>query len=147
MKLLATSLAEVARSSDRLALRFTPGPQSERMLKHLQVPVRGPVDVLVLGQSDADHVSERFFRGGVRFYNGFLSSACFAYQWEVFDQIVASGTAPAIVLWDVTSEYMLKPGVDPPLDAPPTDPVWFAGPPLRQRYARAARSPLVDSAR
>ena len=132
MKNLDHALAAMTKEPAKWSVTFNPGPAGERTLRRLHVPRVLAADVLVLGQSDADHMSGTFFREEVKFYNGFISNSYFEYQWEVFDQFVQLGTTPRIVLWDVRSGYILQRGTEPTEDAKPTDAVWFAGPPFQR---------------
>jgi len=126
---LRSALERMRRSPDRLAMTMTAGLPDERLLRRIDVHMIGRVDVLVIGQSDADHMSATFFKEGVGFYNGFLSSSFFAYQYEVFDEIARARGTPQIVLFDIRSGYLLTAGDEPSYDAPADDKVWWAGPP------------------
>jgi hypothetical protein len=130
---LREALQRLAHLPDRASLTMNPGPVNERQLRHVNAPLVGKVDVLVLGQSDADHMSQTFFRKGVRFYNGFLSNSFFAYHFEVFDDIVRAGGVPRLVLYDARCLTLVKEGDEPGYDTPPQDPIWWAGAPFRHK--------------
>jgi hypothetical protein len=96
---------------------------AERQTRHVYARLLGPVDVLVLGHSDADHVSQTSFRPGVRFYNGFLSNSHMVYQNEVFDELVAhTQHVPKLVLVDVRATFFLREGDEPGEEIPDRDP-------------------------
>lgn len=128
---LRDALRRLAAGRDALAMTMGPDTRNERQLRHVNASIIGPIDVLVLGQSDADHMSQTSFADGVRFYNGFISNSYFTYQYEVFDDIVTASGAPRVVLLDLRSGYMLSDGDEPPFDAPANDPRWWAGAPYR----------------
>jgi len=131
---LAAALGRLVSEPKLHAIKLTPGAAAERVLRHLHVPLLSAVDVLVLGQSDADHLSSELFRDDVHFYNGFISNSFFAYQYEVYESLSSRGVTPQVVLWDVRSGYVLQQGegpAEPPFEAPSSDARWFAGPPFR----------------
>jgi hypothetical protein len=117
---------------------------SERQGRHIFAGFVGPVDVLVLGQSDADHMSETSFRPEVRFYNGFLSNSPMVYQEEVLDELVQhTGQRPKLILVDVRAAVFLREGDEPgekipkddarftnqwggPWGTPPKPPPWYS---------------------
>lgn len=125
---LRTALQAVHRDPKHLSMTMVPGPWQERPMRRANAQIIDPPQVLVLGQSDADHMSSTFFREGVRFYNGFVSNSFFGYQYEVYEQILERGT-PELVLLDVRSGYLLSSGVEPAYETPKDDPVWWAGAP------------------
>lgn len=136
---LDVALTSLVKQPRELAIQLVPGPAGERLLRHQHEPHLTAVDVLVLGQSDADHMSAEFFRDDVHFYNGFISNSYFAYQYEVYDALSVRGITPALVLWDVRSGFILQgdgTGCEPPLEGAESDPAWFAGPPFRSGVAR-----------
>jgi hypothetical protein len=112
------ALERLYATPDTLSMTMQPGPKTERVLRHTEVPLLPHVDVLVIGQSDADHMSAKFFREGIEFHNGFLSNSIFAYQFEVFEEIVAAHGLPSIVLYDVRSGYLLHAGQEPAYNSP-----------------------------
>jgi hypothetical protein len=114
----------------RCAMTMEPSPDNERPMRHVNAGIIGPVDVLELGQSDADHVSSTFFKEGVRFYNGFLSNSYFVYHYEVFDDLVAAHGPPKLVLYDVRSGYLLRDATEPAWDTPGNSPLWWGFPPF-----------------
>lgn len=122
-------LEALVREPLQWGLTMVPETRNERTLRWTWAPaLPTPLDVVVLGQSDADHMSATFFREPRRFYNGFVSSSHFAYQWEVLDALLRRGNVPKIVLWDVRSGEMLESHVDPAFDGPADAPGFFAGP-------------------
>ena len=124
-------LEKLARNPTKCAMTMEPSPDNERPMRHVNAGIIPPVDLLVLGQSDADHMSKTFFKDDVRFYNGFVSNSYFVYQYEVFEDIVAAHGAPRLVLFDVRSGRMLSEGLEPGWDSPPPgDPVWWGFPPF-----------------
>jgi hypothetical protein len=123
-------------SSPRLSMTMNPSTPGERRLRNLDVHLIPKVEVLVMGQSDADHISATFFRSGVGFYNGFISNSYFVYQHEVFEELVAAQGAPGLVLLDLRSGYLLTVGLEIAYDTPTDSPTWWAGAP----FARGARS-------
>jgi hypothetical protein len=126
---LRAGLEQLLANPEECALTMIAGPESERPMRHANAPLIDLPDVLVLGQSDADHMSKTFFRDDVRFYNGFISNTCYAYQYEVFyDLVAAHGRPPRVVLLDVRSGLVLLDGPDPDWNAPPADPLWFGHP-------------------
>lgn len=124
-------------STRRLGMTIGSGPVTERPVRHLYAQLIAAPEVMALGQSDADHMSATFFRDGARFYNGFVSNSFFAYQYEVFEEIAAAHGVPKLVLFDVSSGYLLQEGPEPAYDTKKDDPVWWAGPP----YALGAPAP------
>ena len=135
-ELLRGALRRLAANPDTLSMTMGPGTQNERQLRHANASLVGRVDVLALGQSDADHMSQAFFGNGVRFYNGFISNSFFAYQYEVFEDVVEATGVPQLVLLDVSSGYMLQSGDEPAFDLPASDPLWWAGAPYRAGKAK-----------
>ena len=126
---LFAPLSALAREPLRYGLTMVPDARAERRLRWTWAPILpAGLDVVVLGQSDADHMSATFFRKPERFYNGFVSSAHFAYQWEVLDALLRRANVPKMILWDVRSGEMLEPHIDPPYDGPADAPGFFAGP-------------------
>jgi hypothetical protein len=146
---LRSGLERVARAPKKLALTMNPGTPGERQLRHVNAYIVGKVDVLALGQSDADHMSQTFFPENVHFYNAFLSNSYFAYQYEAFRDLVNAQGVPSLVLFDVRSGLILVAGVEPtwdPADAKTKENVWWAGPPFH--YGKATAPPWyteVDS--
>lgn len=128
---LFAALTRLNHDPAHLSMTMGPSTVDERRLRHANARIRGAVDVLVLGQSDADHMSQTFFRDDVRFYNGFISNSFFTYQCEVFDDLVAAHGVPRLVLYDVRSSFLLNTGAEPFNDTPPADTAWWAGPLFR----------------
>jgi hypothetical protein len=115
---LQTLLADPAHASMTMGKGFF----AERQGRHVYARLLAPVDVMVLGHSDADHMSQTSFRPGVRFYNGFLSNSHLVYQAEVFDELVAhTGHVPKLVLVDVRSTFYLREGDEPGEEIPDKD--------------------------
>ncbi len=130
-KALREQLRVLVAQPGRWGLTMTPGPAQERTLRAEWTRVLAArVEVLVLGQSDADHMSSTSFKDPSTFYNGFLSNSYLAYQYEVFDEITRRRGAPKLVLWDVRSGYLAQVHEEPAWEVPADDPVWYAGAPF-----------------
>jgi hypothetical protein len=115
---LQTLIADPSHASMTMGKGFF----AERQTRHVYARLLAPVDVMILGHSDADHMSQTSFRAGVRFYNGFLSNSHLVYQAEVFDELVAhTGQVPKLVLVDVRSDFYLRDGDEPGDEIPDKD--------------------------
>jgi hypothetical protein len=140
---LHRALERLSRYPTELAMTMIPGTANERAMRHMNAPIIGPVDVLALGQSDADHMSQAFFQSDVRFYNGWISISSLVHRLEVFDDIVAAHGAPKLVLFDVRSGSILsdhaEPDTEPDYGTAADDPSWRGMPPFR--YGNAAPLP------
>ncbi len=124
-------LERLNRNPTRCGMTMRPSPDNERPMRHVNAGLIEPVDVLVLGQSDADHMSGTFFRDGVHFYNGFVSNSYYVLEYEVFVDLVAAHRAPRLVLLDIRHGFLLRGGLEPGWDSPPAgDPVWWGFPPF-----------------
>jgi hypothetical protein len=132
---LRSALERVARDPKKLALTMYPGTPGERQLRHVNAHIVGKVDVVVIGQSDADHMSQAFFPENVHFYNAFLSNSYLAYQYEAFRDLVDAQGVPSLVLVDVRSGLILLAGPEPTWDS--NENVWWAGPPFHRGKAAA----------
>ncbi len=130
---LRLALQRLSRVPDRGSLTMNPGPVNERELRHTNAHFLSKIDVLVLGQSDSDHMSQTFFQPGVQFYNGFLSNSYFAYHFEVFEDIVHAVGVPRLVLYDARCLTVVKEDDEPGYDTPPEDPIWNFGAPFRHK--------------
>lgn len=127
---LRAALERLQRDPANLSMTMGPGLPDERQLRHVNAYLVPHADVVVLGQSDCDHVSASFFRPGVRFYNGFVSSSYLAYQYEVLEELADASGMPDLVLLDARSGYFLSEGPEPSWEQPADDPLWaWAGPP------------------
>lgn len=130
-KAIREKLKTLERDPFKWTITSAPGPITERVMRaewaHV-LPAR--VDVMSLGQSDADHMSGTFFKEPSHFYNGFVSNSYFAYQWEVFDEVSKNGSTPKIVLWTVRSGNFAEVHREPQYEERPDDPVWWAGAPF-----------------
>jgi hypothetical protein len=125
---LRTALEKLVRDPAHLSMTMKSNCGDERVLRRIFSQMVEPPDILLLGQSDGDHMSGTFFRDGVRFYNSFISNSFFAYHYEAFEDVVSRGT-PALLLYDVRSGYLLKEGPEPAYDAPKDDKDWWYGAP------------------
>ena len=129
---LRAGLERLAANADKCAMTMDASPETERPMRHVNASIVDMPDVLVLGQSDADHMSKAFFKNDVRFYNGFISNTCFAYQYEVFyDLQNAHSSVPKIVLVDVRSGTVLREGTEPLWDSGAANFKWYGHPPFR----------------
>jgi hypothetical protein len=134
---LRLGLERLARNPTKCAMTMDASPDNERPMRHVNAGLIGKPDVLVLGQSDADHMSKTFFKDSVGFYNGFLSNSYFVYHYEAFEDVVAAHGVPKLVLYDVRSGYLLRGGLEPGWDSPPPgDPVWWGFPPFHLGKAK-----------
>jgi len=123
------ALERLHANPSKCAMTMRAGPDSERLMRHVNAGLIPGVDVLEVGQSDSDHMSQTFFRDDVRFHNGFISGGHYVQQYEVFDEITAVHGAPKLVLLDVRSGFLLIPGPEPLWDwPPPGDPMWWGSP-------------------
>jgi len=129
-------LERLAANPNRCAMTMLPSPDNERPMRHVNAGIIGKVDVLELGQSDADHMSGLFFKDDVRFYNGFVSNSYFVYHYEVFSDVMAAHGAPRLVLYDVRAAYILMDGREPEWDTPKEDSVWWGFPPFHLGKAK-----------
>ncbi len=134
---LRSGLERVAQAPSKLALTMRPGTPQERQLRHINAHLVGQVDVLVIGQSDADHMSQTFFRNDVHFYNAFISNSYLGYQYEAFRDVVDAQSVPQLVLFDVRSGLILVAGAEPRWEA--VGDVWWAGAPYHQAHGPAPR--------
>jgi hypothetical protein len=125
---LLEALERLHGDPDRLSMAMIANCGQERSLRRVNSHIIDPPDVVVLGQSDADHMSGEFFRDDVRFYNSFISNSYFAYHYEALEELLERGT-PKLVLYDVRSGYLLKEGDEPDYAVPADDPVWWCGAP------------------
>jgi hypothetical protein len=123
-------LEKLAANPTRCAMTMEPSPDNERPMRHVNAGIVGPVDLLVLGQSDADHIVHDFFKPSVRFYNGFLSNSYFVYHYEVFLDLVKAHGPPKLVLYDVRSGYILRDATEPAWDTPASSALWWGFPPF-----------------
>jgi len=98
----------------KCAMTMEPSPDNERPMRHVNAGIIGKVDVLELGQSDADHMSNSYF----------------VYHYEVFEDVVAAHGAPALVLYDVGSGYILRDAMEPAWDTPGQSALWWGFPPF-----------------
>ncbi len=132
--------------SDPAGLAMTMGPSlfDERHMRQVNARIIPHVDVLVIGQSDADHISGTFFRPGVGFYNGFVSNSHLAYQYEVFEEVSAARGMPDLVLFDVRSGLLLLGGDEPSWDTP-ADKLWWDGPPKSRGEVKTHWYREIDS--
>jgi hypothetical protein len=119
----------------KCAMTMFPSPDNERPMRHVNAGIIGPVDLLVLGQSDADHMSHTFFKDSVRFYNGFISNSYFVLEYEAFLDIVNAHGAPKLVLFDARSGFILHDSPEPAWDTPPESPLWWGFPPFHSGKA------------
>jgi hypothetical protein len=134
---LRAGLERLARNPTICGMTMQPSPDKERPMRHANAGIIGKSDVLVLGQSDADHMSGTFFKDGVAFYNGFVSNSYYVLQYEVFVDLVAAHGAPKLVLFDARSGFVLRPFPEPGWDSPPRDdPIWWGFPPFHLGRAK-----------
>ncbi len=115
---------------DKCAMTADPAPDNERPMRHVNAGLIDKVDVLVLGQSDADHMSRDFFRDDVHFYNGFISNSYFVYHYELYLDLVEAHGVPPLVLYDVGSGYIHSESEEPEWDTPAKSPLWWGFPPF-----------------
>jgi len=99
-------------------------------MRHVNAGIISKVDVIELGQSDGDHMSQTFFRDDVHFYNGFISNSFFVYHYELFLDVAAAHGVPSLVLYDIGSGYILRHEPEPEWDTPKESPVWWGFPPF-----------------
>jgi len=134
---LRAGLERLARNPTTCGMTLLASPDKERPMRHANAAIIGDVEVLVLGQSDADHMSKTFFKDGVAFYNGFVSNSYYVLEYEVFEDIVAAHGAPKLVLFDARSGFVLRPSPEPGWDSPPRDdPIWWGFPPFHLGKAK-----------
>ena len=130
-KAIRDELEKLVREPFKWSFTAVPGPHIERVMRaewaHV-LPAR--VDVMVVGMSDADHMSGTSFKEPSHFYNGFVSNSLYAYQWEVLDYVMKYANAPKLVLFDVRAGRVLAQHPEPAYEDPPGDSGWWAGPPL-----------------
>jgi hypothetical protein len=127
-KKLRSALEKLHSDPTRLSMTMESDCGQERPLRRVNSHIIDPPDVVVFGQSDADHMSSKFFRDDVYFYNAFISNSFYAYHYEAFQEIVER-KSPSLVLYDVRSGYLLKEGPEPAYDTPAGDPTWWYGAP------------------
>jgi hypothetical protein len=128
---MRAGLERLAANPTVCAMTMLPSPDKERPMRHANAALVGKLDVLVLGQSDADHMSKTFFKDSVAFYNGFVSNSYYVLEYEVFEDLVALHGAPKLVLFDARSGFVLRPFPEPGWDSPPKDdPIWWGFPPF-----------------
>jgi len=125
---LRDGLERLIANPTKCAMTLEPGPDNERPMRRVYAGLIPRPDVLVLGQSDADHMTQSLFKDDVRFYNGFVSTSYFVLQYEVFDELMRAHGAPPFVLLDVRSGFVLREGDEAAWDSPANSAIWWGFP-------------------